>query len=175
MTNLDLKGHVEVSIGGYKVASGSNLVQYEGFDALGKIVSGNLNSRINGLYLQFDSSGVGTPRTVDRTLTAASFRALVSPLDFLRIPIGTGILSALDSNYNSNVVIFNGIAPVGLTGHNGKPFNPGAKVEIFALAIMPDLNDATQDMVYAAFAPTTPVKALSASGVGIRWQIQFAA
>lgn len=174
MKNLDLKGHVVVSIGKRELASGHNLVQYEGFDALGKIISGNINSRINGLYLQFDSSGVGTPRIVDRTITAASFRALSSPLDFLRIPLGAGILSALDSNYSSNVVVFNGIAPVGLTGENGLIFNAGAKVELFALVIMPDQNDNTQDMVYAAFAPSTPIEALSTSGVGIRWQIQFA-
>jgi hypothetical protein len=157
-----------------------NTVQYEGFDALGKIMSGELSVGINGMYFQFEDGGAGTGRSVaSREITAAQFLNLGAGLDFVRTRLGEGITSATEvahpGLYNSNQIVFSGIAASGDVGEaNSLVFNAGDAVEMAALVVAPDWDDNTQDMVYAAWAPGAPLVVPATGGFGLRWTVIFA-
>ena len=112
-----------------------------------------------------------------RDVIAADFRALSGNRDFIRSQLMTGAMSgtASLSQYNSNQATFVGIAALGDIGAaQGLGFLAGGEVERCALALAPEWSDKSQDMVYAAWAPTTLITIPSAGGVGLRWTIVFA-
>lgn len=153
-----------------------NLVTYEGYDALSKIMSGNLSSRINALFIQFDYNGPGIVRSTALTDSAADYRALAGDLDYLRIPIGTGVLSASSVNYTSNKALFVGSATFGMTGVvTARTFSASSAIEKIGLGIVPDWNDSTKDLLYASLAPTSVITVSTLDGIAFRWQTQFTA
>lgn len=157
-----------------------NTVQYEGFDALGKLLSGETTGRINAMYFQFDDGGPGTARSVGaRDVTSAQFRNLSSGLDFVRVRMGTGSTQATEATfpglYNSNQINFMAIASAGDIGSaNALVFNAGDAIEMAALVVAPDWTDNTQDLVYAAWAPDSPITVPATGAFGLRWAVVFA-
>lgn len=161
-----------------KSYSFKNTVQYEGFDALGLIMSGQLNAHVNAMYFRWENTGSGVLQDVSgRDVTAADFRALSGNRDFIRVQLMPGAVSGttLYPQYSSNQATFAGIAALGdLGAAQGLAFNAGGEVEMCALAIAPEWSDSSQDMVYAAWAPTSLITIPAAGGVGLRWTILFA-
>lgn len=152
----------------------TGLVQYEGFDALARILAGDVVGRINAMYFQFDYNGPGTARgPIDRTTTSADFRALSGDLDFLRVPLQIGALSASDSLYSSNQVTLTGVANIGDVGvgDEGHTLAAGSAIELIAAVIAPDWGDKTKDLVYAAYAPDAPIIIPATGGLAFRWTL----
>lgn len=153
-----------------------NTVQYEGFDVLALIMAGRLAASVNAIYFQFENTSSGVLQDVSgRDVVASDFRALSGGRDFVRSQLAPGAMSASGVSYGSNQATFAGIAALGDLGDaQGLNFAAGVEVERCALAIAPNWADSSQDMVYAAWAPTTLIVAPSSGGVGLRWTIIFA-
>lgn len=153
------------------------VIQYEGFDALGKIMSGDVDGHINAMYFMVDTSGTGVARDVsDRLMTASDFRALTGDHDFVRVPLSRGSLSAETSaggTYSSNKITFVGVLSLGAEGELGKTIQAGDKIEAAALVIAPAWSDNTQDLLYAAWAPTAPVDMPASGGYALSWPVRF--
>lgn len=153
----------------------ANTVQLEGYDALGQIMSGNLVATINAMYFQIAPSP-GTSRSpVGTNYTHASFSGLTGSVDYVRNQITPAILSGA-SGATSNRATFVGVLSSGTAGILGNhTFANNSVIEVAALAVSPDFaNDATKDLIYAAYTPVTPIAPAAGSGIGIRWQIRFA-
>lgn len=154
---------------------GFNSVQYEGFDALARLMAGDVSGRINAMYFQFDYNGPGVSRSpVGAEYTSEQFRNLVGDLDFLRVQLAGGSLSSTDTPYASNRATFVGVAALGDVGEaNEHVFVAGSAIELVALVIAPVWSDPSQDLVYAAYAPSSPIIAPAAGGVAMRYHIWF--
>jgi len=152
---------------------GHNLVTYEGYDALGKILAGELAGGINCVYFQFNNDGAGVARTAALTDTAADYLSLNGTVDFLRVKMRGGTTGSSGANFTTNKASFDCIATVGLTGVvSDLAFSDSSYVEKLGLVVAPDWDDHTKDMLYASFAPGSP-QDVSASGIAMRWQTQF--
>jgi len=156
----------------------ANTVQYEGYDALGQIMSGQLDASINAMYFQFERTGSGALQDVSgRDVDSADFRALTGNRDFVRSQLTPGALSgtAAYSQYSSNQATFSGIAALSDVGAaQGLTMIAGSDIERCALVIAPSWSDKSQDLVYAAWAPTSLITVPASGGVGLRWTIIFA-
>lgn len=154
-----------------------NTIQFEGYDALAKIMSGSISGNISAMYFKFDSTGAaGTEAPVGRSNTSAEFRSLSSPFDFVRVQMSNGALSNTNNSYVSNQATFTGIAHTGAKGEiSSLTMSDTSVVTKAALVVAPSWSDKTQDLVYAVYAPTTPITPPTGSSIGLRWAIRFAA
>jgi len=158
------------------VEKGKNSIQYEGFDALAKIMTGEIAGSINAMYFKFNSTGTAvTEDPVGRGNNAALFQSLAAPWDIARVEMTNGVRTAQNSLYNGNQATFVGVAETGATGAvNGLSMGTAADITMLALVVAPAWNDITQDLVYAAYAPSTVISPPVNAAVGWRWKIQFA-
>jgi len=155
----------------------SNTIQFEGYDALAKIMSGAVSGHVSAMYFKFDSTGAaGTEAPAGRASTSSEFRNLTSPFDFVRVQMSNGALSNTTNSYVSNQSTFTGIAHTGAKGEvSSLTMSDTSVVTKAALVVAPSWSDKTQDLVYAVYAPLTPIAPPIGSSIGLRWAIRFAA
>ena len=157
------------------VCSDHNVVTYEGMDAVGLIMSGQIQAHLNGLYIGFDSSGALSTVATDVNTVAADFHALSSTRDVLRVRLGTHTTDASGVNFSSNRVLVTGAADAGDEGIiNGEVLVGGtAKATHFGLIVSSDWSDYSEDKLYAAYTPSSAILVPSNSGVAVRWRPYF--
>ena len=159
-----------------KIYEGKNTITYEGADVITNILSGNLTATINAVFMGFNSGGTAATTSTSVSTKASDFRALSSPLDYMRVRLSPGVLGASSVSYVNNKATFTGIAAAGETGEGGETFTGGtADVTHLGLAVAPDWDDATEDLLYAVHTPAAVIAVPTNSGVGVRWQTQFTA
>lgn len=177
-----LRGQVEIYVvdprGNERlVLTGKNAVTYEGMDAVGKILSGQIDAYLNYVYFGFDSNGSASVVATSVATQAADFHALTGDNDVVRVRTGSHVTEATDANYNDNRVLVSAVADADTTGIvNSKVLTGGlAEITHFGLVVAPDVSDYTEDLLFAAFTPASPVLVPANSGVAMRWRPFFTA
>ena len=157
------------------VERGRNTTTYEGQDALGLVMSGQISAHFNGIYFGFDDNGGASPISTSASTKATDFHALTGNNDVARVKLGTHVTDASSGSYNDNRVSISGTADAGLTGIiNSNTLTGGvAEVTHFALIVAPDWSDYTEDKVYAVYTPASVVLVPVGSGVTMRWLPEF--
>lgn len=174
---IKARGHVEIfSIkdGVEKIlVSEHNDIQYQGATALAAIMSGASTGSINTMYFTID--GEEDQATDGHDIVASDFPALTGDADFVRVSISPGVLSST-TDHSNNKITFTGIVAYGDTTFNDEvAIDESNNVTLFALVVAPDSDDQSQDMVYAAYSPTTELDVPADGALGVRWAIVFGA
>ena len=159
-----------------------NLILYSGADVLAKLLSGNSEYKINGMYLEFknlaDPTDPITPPTFDRTGGRDYYDGLVSSpdTDFIRVSLASlPLLQATDVDYSNNQITFFSISS-GSTGFHGKTFSSAANSAVFGAALIatPGGSDQAQDIVYArVYSGIDKILKESSREIGVTWVTQF--
>ncbi len=153
---------------------GHNVKTFEGADGIAALLSGQVSGAINAMYFGFDADGGASVTATDANTTASDFRALSTPLDFMRIRLSAGVLDASAGDYIGNRITFTGVAPADNDGENGDTMTGGtAEVTHLGLVIAPDFTDNTKDYVFAAHTPVSVIAVPVNTGVAMRWQVTF--
>lgn len=155
---------------------GHNTLTYQGFDALAQVLSGNLDACVNAFFFKFDSSGAASSESpAGQDVTVDEFLSLSDPWDYVRGRLTPGALSSTDSGlYVSNQATLVPIASTGSVGElNELVMSSSSKITKAALVFAPEWSDRTQDLVYAAWAPSVPIAPPSGAAVGLRWNVGF--
>lgn len=138
---------------------------------------------ISGMYVEFANSG--TPVAVpsyDREAASgvAYYNSLADDpaLDYLRVPLVSGLLNTTDAALypNGNEPTFFAMTS-GVAGVHGKAFSDVAESRVIgaALVAMPDEADATQDLVLSRyyFPEDEQIPKLTTGQVGVEWAVAF--
>lgn len=167
-----------------------NQIQYGWAAAVTQLLAGQRGYAINGMYIEFEnvelSEDVITIPTFDRSEGIEYFQNLAfSPIrDFLRVPLlvnpSIGIHTGYDDYFtegvNGNKLTFF-TQSKGVAGYHGKTWSNSvnSKVAGVALVVMPDLEDATKDIVFARsyFDTADQTLKLPSSQVGVTWDISL--
>jgi hypothetical protein len=156
-----------------------NMFMAGGADGIAALIAGT-GTRINTMYLEFEN---GAPGSIAEPSYAAEdgrayFTGLTTPKDYLRIPLTVDpTISTTDYAYNGNQAAFFGITS-GIVGMNGLPYSETAGSVVYggALVISPDVNDPSQDQI---FARTYWVDRLFPKSdgrqIGVQWSVRIVA
>jgi len=160
--------HVPVSMGAIQVGifntlnrthrivdGGPNIVTYEGIDLLGKLLAGQ-DININTMYMEFTNNPPAptvTPDPADGRSYYAALDSGLTDLDYIRVPlISDPTLEATDDDkFSTNRVNFFAMSTGSTAGRGGHVFSNGAGSQIYGVALVaaPDINDASQDIVFS--------------------------
>ena len=165
-----------------KVVEKRNTILFEGADILALLIAGQSDYNVSAMYIEYENlASPGdpiTPPTFDRSGGVAYYNGLgASPtIDFLRVPITVSpAFSTSGTDYENNIVTFFGVTE-GTVGFHGKTFSPSSNSAVFGAALVaaPDLQDQSQDKVYAR-TYTGIDKVLKQTGfeIGVTWQARF--
>lgn len=163
-------------------AFGPNLILREWGAIVGRLLlRQGLQYGIAGMYVEFANSGspVAVP-SYDREAASgvAYYNSLAddATLDYLRVPLISGVLGATDAALypNGNEPTFFAMTS-GVVGVHGKAFSDVAESRVIgaALVAMPDEADATQDLVLSRyyFPEDEQIPKLATGQVGIEWAV----
>jgi hypothetical protein len=153
-----------------------NLQLYEGSDILGRLLAGYSEYAPNTLYLEYQNGGIPPSVTPTRGEGRSYYAALEGSADqdYLRVPIVfKPALSATDANFVSNVVTFT-VMSVDQPGAGGKGFSNLDNSQVYGLALVTalDLNDRTQDLVFAR-GYFDPITKGDTTQVSVTWSYEF--
>lgn len=174
------------------VASQHNQIQYSwGYAAARQLgyrrQSGRPEYHISAIYIEYENQtdsllAVSEAAAFPRTFGITQYNNLTGSRDYLRIPITIEPTLGVSTNYSANLPIDQQgnqltffVQTSGTSGVNGLAFNSTSKVFAAALVAAPDLNDRTQDVVFArtVFAANNQVTKEPSSQIGITWDIAF--
>lgn len=160
---------------------GINLRVVEGNEILARILAGQSEYKIGGVYFEYENNA-GTPTIpgVSKTDGVDYFHNLTSPKDFVRAPLAskptlsTGDSLATGDAVENNRAIFFSLA-VADQGDNGLAFTAAAdsKILTVGLVAIPVSGDRTQDLLYARFALSTPFAKVAGQNPGVTWTTEF--
>ncbi len=136
---------------------------------------------IAGMYVEFANSGspVAVPSYDRETASGVAYYNSLADdatLDYLRVPLISGVLGATDAALypNGNEPTFFAMTS-GVVGVHGKAFSDVAESRVIgaALVAMPDEADATQDLVLSRyyFPEDEQIPKLATGQVGIEWAV----
>jgi len=166
----------EISVDGKKLwtVSAPNTVVYTGVDLMARMLTWE-DIRINAAYLEFVPNGETPPSVAadpeDGRNYYADLEVAVGPQsDYLRVPIVTPPYteSTDDTKFEGNKVVFTAFSS-GETGVGGKVFGEGAQIYGLALVHAPDMDDRTQDIVFARSYSFSPREKTALSQIMLRW------
>ena len=164
-----------------------NTLLYSAATIMPQLLAGNTNYKLGAMYLEFkngtDGSHLPSIPTYDRTGGIAYYNGLeafgTSPiLDYLRIPlimVPTFTNSDSSGNYTGNIVTFFATS-TSLTGRWGRTFNQTQKSAVYGVAIAatPDINDPSQDIVFArTYSNVGTLYKYDGSQIGVLYPFQF--
>lgn len=155
----------------------SNLVMYDWATIIAKLVAGDLDYRVNGLYIEYENTGgSATIPSFGRGDGISYYQGLGAGRDFIRVPIaGVTTTSSNETNFpDGNVMTFFGQTQ-GSAGVLGETFSNAVNSKVCgaALVAMPDQADYTQDLVFSRFYfdVADQIAKLASSQVGIEWAV----
>lgn len=170
-------GVVDISTGKrLAVQVGENIVLYGGLDLLCSRLIGNTPVAVNGMYLEFQNGGtppVITPDPADGRAYYAAMEPGVGDADYLRIPFAsTPILSSTDeTKFVSNKATFFAMSTGYTVGRGGHDFLAAAGSIVYGIALVaiPDVDDASQDIVFSRSYDFTPVEKEAGQEISMSW------
>jgi len=136
-----------------EVARMLNTVVYTGFDLLAELATSA--KYLNGMYIEFTNGVVADPSPIPATRSRSYYEALeaagyAGDLGYVRVPIALDpVFSSTGSSYASNKATLTAVTdPVSAS----KNAVIDGTSDFFAVALVhiPDITDATQDIVYNA-------------------------
>lgn len=150
-----------------------NMNPYQGFDAIGRILSGDPDYFISYLYFEFTNGSV--PNVTPALSEGQDYYAGLagdSEKDIIRVPItSTPTLDASGENYNTNKVTFFG-ATSGITGHFGRTFSAAAGSTVYGAALVAaPTNSFADDLVVGRFYFATNLPKQTNTQIGIQWSM----
>ena len=156
-----------------------NTLVYTGVDLIARMLAWE-DVRINAAYLEFmpaDSSS-SSSGTIGGAVDPAEGRDYYQAIDeghgpgsdYLRVPIVTPpYLESTDtSKFTGNRVTFSAFS-VGSLGINSQPFSVGARIFGLALVYAPNMDDRTQDIVFARSYGFEPREKTDVHQIMLRW------
>jgi hypothetical protein len=162
----------------FKEVGNKNLVLYGGADILAKLLAGNSNYALAGMYIEFENqAGTPTPPAFDRSATKSYYDSLGGdPLrDYLRIPFASSpLLAPSSADYNFNRLSLFAVTS-GTTGVHGKSFSSASDSTVFGAALFssPDPTDSTQDVIYARTYSIGAIARAANLEVGVNWNSEI--
>ena len=186
MTSLPLgtvtAGYIDLSTGrvfGERTPR-RNTFMYEGADIIGRLAAGQTGYVPNMAYVEFINDGIAPAVSVSREDGRSYYAGLETTgvplgIDYLRVPLlFSPAVSASSAEYASNRVQWV-VMSSGDTGVSGLAFSAEALSAVygFALVSAPDVNDRTQDLVFARVYLETPLSKLATSQIHARWPYTF--
>ena len=157
----------------------NNLVVFEGIDILGKLLAAT-GIQINMLYMEFNNGGA---LAIDPD--PADGRAYYAGLEtdgnddhgYLRIPLlgAPELTSSDETKFVSNQVTFNAQTQGSAGLRGATEFSTAAGSIVFGIALVaaPDVDDASQDLVFSRSYDFTPHVKLANEEVSIGWKHTF--
>jgi len=160
-----------------------------GFAVAKALGLGDSTYQINRMYIEFEN--VATPATAvsvptfSATAGLAYYQGLVSPKDYLSVPllgqstlsIATGYESYFTAGVDGNQLTFLAQS-AGSAGVNGVPFSNALNSKVYGIALVsaPDSSDATKDILIARgyYAVADQMIAPASGQVHVNAQIVFA-
>jgi len=160
---------------------GTNLRVVEGNEILARVMAGQLEYKIAGVYFEYENNaGVPVIPGVSKTDDVNYFHSLAAPKDFVRASLAskptlsTGDSLATGDAVENNRAIFFSLA-IADEGDNGEDFTAAANSKILTVGLvaMPVASDRTQDLLYARFALSTPFAKVAGQNPGVTWTTEF--
>ena len=149
---------------------------------------GDTDYRISHVYIEYENVTLPTdpvtPPTYDANDTRLYYDNLVSPRDYLRVPIIGQPATQIASGYeylftegvDGNKLVFFA-QTIGTSGENGLAFSNAVNSKVFGLALVaaPVAADKTQDVIITrGYYDTADQKVKEASAqIGVTWELTF--
>jgi hypothetical protein len=159
------------------IASFKNTVLYSGYDILGKVVGGDSDFTVNGMYIQYRNGAPSEP-VIAKDRVPGYYTSLSSPEGVCRVKtVADPSYSATSSLYDYNKVSFTAITD-GSTLAGASVQDGVSNFYSIALVAIPDLADQTKDVLFSAAniyagAVFTPILKVANSQVGFKWEIKL--
>ena len=158
----------------------SNLVTFDGTEVLSRILAGQSEYKIAGVYFEFENAAAPVLPSFDRTTGIADFQGLAAPKDYIRetlsaVPtITTGDSSGSGNPYENNRANFFALTAAD-QGENGVAFNAASDSQIVSVGLvaMPESGDPSKDILYARFVPASAFPKVAGRNPGITWTAEF--
>ena len=159
------------------------MIIYNGIDLLGRLLAGQA-IEINCMYLEFKNGGLPYPVVTPDPSEGRSYYAALdtglSDRDYIRVPLTADptVESSDVTKFLTNRVQFIALSAGYSAGRGGHPFTAAAQSVIYGVALVaaPDLDDASQDIVFSrSYAPsdfTAKVKLVNEE-ISIVWPHTF--
>lgn len=161
-----------------KIAEFCNTTLYSGYDIQAKVLSGDTDYTVNGMYLQF-KNGVPVQPTIPLTRVPSYYSTLADPEGYVRVrTFSVPEFSTTDAaKYSFNKASF--LATTSSTSAAGAAVTDGvSQFYSVALVAIPDIDDQTQDVLFSA-APVlnsvgvfAPITKLANSQISFKWSIK---
>lgn len=154
-----------------------NTIVYQGADILAKLLTGNPEYAVSGMYIEFENSnppsGVIAVARADTPESIPSSSA--NPTDFMRVGLSaTPLLASTDDDfYSHNQATFFAITE-GSIGFNGVAFTAASNsvVRGAGLVARRDPADQTLDLLYARVA-LDPLAVPAGGRIAVEWRVFF--
>jgi len=151
-----------------------NLVTYQGADVMAKAMAGDLT--LNAVYMAFENDPSAIRISEDLSNIAGTYADSSPNRSFVRVStMGAPVYTSDGDDYQHNQVSF-------LAVTDGSSFFPAVPVtdgtSVFyhtALVAAPDMDDQSDDLVYACSDLTTDISKVAGANIGIRWTVTFEA
>jgi hypothetical protein len=131
---------------------GPNIIVYEGVDLLAAILAGQPYD-INTMYMEFTNGVVPTvtPDPADGRDYYAALESGLSDRDYIRVTLTANPTreSTDETKFTGNKINYFAMSTGATAGRGGKAFTTGSKVYGVALVAAPDVDDASQDVVFS--------------------------
>jgi len=169
--NALLRGYVRVwNSDGVSVES-SNLVVFTGGDIIARLLGGEIEYRISGMYFEYENTvGVPAPAAAVRTDTNAYYLGLAAPFDFIEsATLQPPQYSTSDVNHNYNQVTFLSIANA-VAGYHAVPFGAANNSKVYGLGLVASPTGLTPgNVLYARYILPTPLPAAGSGQISAAW------
>lgn len=179
---LKVSGHVDVftvTDGIWTLAASfKNDVMYSGYDILAKVLGGDPAYTVNGMYIQYYNGAPSEP-TITKNRVPGYYSALTTPNGVCRVKtLSDPAYTATSSLYVGNKVSFAAMTD-GTTFAGASVQDGTSQFFSIALAAMPVITDATQDVLFSAANiynssnVFTPILKVANSQMGFKWDIRL--
>jgi len=156
-----------------------NLVMYDWATIIAKMFEGDIDYRVNGLYIEFENNaGTVSVPSFGREDGNSYYQGISGSgvRDFIRVPLtATTVGSSNETLFpGGNQLTFFGQTQ-GSAGLHGRTFSNAANSKVFgaALVAMPEQADYTQDLVFSRFYFDTAdqIAKLASNSIGVEWSL----
>lgn len=157
------------------VDGGPNIIVYEGVDLLAAILAGQSYS-INTMYMEFQNGGIApvvTPDPADGRSYYAAMESGVGAADYIRLPLTANPTreSTDASKFSGNRINYFAMSTGATAGRGGHTFSDTAGSIVYGVALVaaPDVDDASQDIVFSRSYNFSPKTKQANEEVSIAW------
>jgi hypothetical protein len=155
-----------------------NLILYSGADILARVLTGDTDYKVNGMFLEY-RNGIPAAPSITRSRVRTYYEGLVAPSGYVRVPtLAAASFAASSTDYSGNMVTY--IATTDGTYVNGPGIADGvSQFYAAALVAMPDFADRTQYIVFSASnflnstLAFTPITKVANAQISVKWTIKF--